>query len=366
MNKSLRFSLTSLLLIASGLTQADPGQFYLAPGVQWMNFAEDTRLENDWGFSAGLGYQLTERFSVELGYFDLDPDHPSGTEIDIDHYRLDGLYDIGGNLGAWQPFVVGGVGNTKFEGDNDSILNVGAGLRLELGENLEWRTAVRRYQYLGRDLEDVDWGIDTALLLYFGFGNETRPIAEPATRQESRATASTTPARSNATSDASAPSEAAIADADRDGVADGDDDCPNTPMNYAVDANGCPIPVEEVARVELLVNFDFDRSEVKPEYLDEIEEVTDFMEQYPDVIVELEGHTDSRGAEQYNLGLSDRRANAVRQVMIDRFGISAGRITARGFGESQPVASNDTDSGRARNRRVVTVIIKTLQDYRPR
>jgi OOP family OmpA-OmpF porin len=124
--------------------------------------------------------------------------------------------------------------------------------------------------------------------------------------------------------------------------------------------------VEEVARVELMVNFDFDRSEVKPEYFSEIEEVSDFMAQYPDVVIELEGHTDSRGTEQYNLGLSDRRAAAVRQVMIDRFNVQASRISSRGFGESQPVASNDTDTGRAQNRRVMTVIIKTLQNYRPR
>jgi OOP family OmpA-OmpF porin len=121
-----------------------------------------------------------------------------------------------------------------------------------------------------------------------------------------------------------------------------------------------------VARVELQVNFDFDRSEVKPEYFSEIEEVADFMEQYPDVVIELEGHTDSVGTEEYNRGLSQRRADAVRQVLIDRFDVQGSRITATGFGESQPIASNDTSAGRAQNRRVMTVIIKTLQNYQPR
>ena len=247
--------------------------------------------------------------------------------------------------------MVGGLGNTKFDGDNDSLLNVGAGFKVNLTERLQWRTAMRRYQYLGRDHEDVDYGFDSALVFYFGGGNQSRTTAR-----------TPTPARTPV----AAPSEAAPVDSDGDGVPDSRDDCPDTPRNYAVDGRGCPIPVEEVARVELMVNFDFDRSEVKPEYLDEIQEVTDFMEQYPDVVVELEGHTDSVGTEQYNEGLSQRRANAVRQVMLDRFGISAGRVTARGFGEGQPVASNDTAAGRAQNRRVVTVIIKTLQNYRPR
>lgn len=349
MKHPLRYALCTVFFLASTVSQADPGQVYLAPGVQWLNFADDTGLDEDAGWSAGLGYQFTERFSLELGTFDLDPELPAGGDIDLDHYRIDGLYDVGRSLGAWQPFVVGGVGNTKFDGDNDSILNVGGGFKVNLTENLQWRTALRRYQYLGRDLEDVDYGVDSALVFYFGRGSESRPAA----RTEARTTAP-------------APSEEAVVDSDRDGVPDSGDACPDTPMNYAVDNRGCPIPVEEVARVELMVNFDFDRSEVKPEYFDEIEEVTDFMEQYPDVVVELEGHTDWTGTEQYNQGLSERRANAVRQVMIDRFGISSGRITARGFGEGQPVASNETSAGRAQNRRVVTVIIKTLQNYRPR
>jgi OOP family OmpA-OmpF porin len=149
-------------------------------------------------------------------------------------------------------------------------------------------------------------------------------------------------------------------------VLDSRDNCPDTPRNYAVDADGCPIPLEEVARVELMVNFDFDRSEVKSEYFSEIEEVADFMAQFPDVDIELEGHTDSRGTQAYNLDLSDRRVAAVRQVMIGRFNVQASRVSSRGYGESQPVASNDSDAGRADNRRVMTVIINTVQSYRER
>jgi OOP family OmpA-OmpF porin len=133
-----------------------------------------------------------------------------------------------------------------------------------------------------------------------------------------------------------------------------------------VDDNGCPIAIEEVARVELLVNFDFDKADVKAEFLSEIEDVALFMEQHPDVVVELEGHTDSRGTEAYNLDLSQRRADAVRAELIERFEVASSRVSARGFGESQPVASNDSNAGRASNRRVITVIIKTLQRYQPR
>jgi OOP family OmpA-OmpF porin len=105
---------------------------------------------------------------------------------------------------------------------------------------------------------------------------------------------------------------------------------------------------------------------LRTQYYPEIEEVADFMNQYTDVIVELEGHTDSDGIEDYNQGLSERRANAVRDVLVGRFNIQGSRVTAVGYGESQPIATNNTAAGKAQNRRVITVIIKTLQEYQPR
>lgn len=339
-------------LATSAAVFSEPGEFYLVPGVKRMYFDEEAGLDNDWGFSAGLGFQMTERLRAELSTFDLDPESGAG-DVDLDHYRLDMLYDVGRSLGNWQPFVLGGLGNTEFGNDNDSMMNLGAGLRLKISDRIEWRTAVRHFSYLGRDFEDADLGIDTGLLIYLGSRD----------RAPSRSTAAARPSTPAQTQPRSEPP---VVDSDQDGVPDSGDACPDTPRNYAVDERGCPIPVEEVARVELLVNFEFDRSEVRPQYFDEIEEVANFMAQYPDVVVELEGHTDSTGTDEYNQGLSERRANAVRDVMINRFNVRASRITARGFGESQPATSNSTREGRAQNRRVITVIIKTLQNYQPR
>ncbi len=324
---------------------ADQGQFYLAPGVQWMEFDDFTGLDEDINYFLGLGYDFTDRLSAEISTFDLDPDTSTGSDIDVDHYKLDMLYTVGPVDRFVQTFVVTGLGNTNLQGENESVWDFGGGVSFEFNDNWSWRTAVRAYQYKDRDQEDRDIGIDSALVYRFG-GSESRPVA---------ATPAPTPAPA-----------AADGDADQDGVPDSRDRCADTPRNYAVDENGCPIPVEEVARIELEVQFDFDQSVVKPEYFSEIEELAQFMSQYSDVVVELEGHTDSVGTDAYNLGLSDRRANAVRQVLIDRYSVGAGRITARGFGEARPATSNDTDAGRAQNRRVITVVVKTLQNYRPR
>jgi len=110
--------------------------------------------------------------------------------------------------------------------------------------------------------------------------------------------------------------------------------------------------------IELRVEFDTNKSFVRPAYHERIKEVADYMNRHSDVDVVIEGHTDSRGSDAYNQGLSQRRADSVRQYLIDKFGISASRLTAKGYGESKPIADNNTAQGRQRNRRVVAVFLK--------
>jgi outer membrane protein OmpA-like peptidoglycan-associated protein len=112
-----------------------------------------------------------------------------------------------------------------------------------------------------------------------------------------------------------------------------------------------PEPVE-VVRVELDVKFDFDKSRVREESYGDIKNLADFMKQYPQTTTVVEGHTDSIGTDAYNQGLSERRANAVRDVLVNQYGVEGGRVNAVGYGESRPVADNATNEGRAINRRV--------------
>ncbi|MVW75243.1 OmpA family protein [Pseudomonas sp. R-22-3w-18] len=108
----------------------------------------------------------------------------------------------------------------------------------------------------------------------------------------------------------------------------------------------------EAVRVELDVKFDFDRAVVKPESYGDIKNLADFMSQFPQTTTVVEGHTDSVGSDAYNQGLSERRANAVRDVLVNQYGIGGERVNAVGYGESRPVADNATADGRAINRRV--------------
>ncbi|WP_301359926.1 OmpA family protein [Stutzerimonas nitrititolerans] len=113
-----------------------------------------------------------------------------------------------------------------------------------------------------------------------------------------------------------------------------------------------PEPVAEAVRVELDVKFDFDRAEVKSGSYDDIRNLADFMKEYGQTSTVVEGHTDSVGTDAYNQRLSERRANAVRDVLVNQHGLDSRRIEAVGYGESRPVADNATEEGRAINRRV--------------
>lgn len=139
-------------------------------------------------------------------------------------------------------------------------------------------------------------------------------------------------------------------DSDEDGVRDNIDRCPNTPKGEAVDEWGCPFP-KAVKSIELLIEFDFDKSDIRPQYHEQIKQVADYLQKNPQTRASLQGHTDGRGSDEYNMGLSRRRAESVRTYLVQKFGISADRLAIKFYGKRQPVADNTTDEGRQRNRR---------------
>jgi outer membrane protein OmpA-like peptidoglycan-associated protein len=122
-----------------------------------------------------------------------------------------------------------------------------------------------------------------------------------------------------------------------------------------VEFDGEVIAEGTLLTLEEPILFDFDSDQLKPsarEALDDIAEVLAYYEQAP---VQVLGHTDAQGSAEYNLALSQRRADAVTSALVDR-GIPTSRLTSEGRGLTEPVASNDTDEGRAQNRRVEILI----------
>lgn len=110
--------------------------------------------------------------------------------------------------------------------------------------------------------------------------------------------------------------------------------------------------------VALLAEFDFDKSDVKPKYHDDIARVAAYMKKYPKTKVTIEGHADIVGGKAYNQRLSERRAESVKKYMVEKFGVDASRIATKGYGKSRPIADNKTEEGRQKNRRVVEAIFR--------
>jgi len=145
-------------------------------------------------------------------------------------------------------------------------------------------------------------------------------------------------------------------DGDGDGVPDGIDRCPTTPAGVTVNPDGCPksAPLFQEARDTLVlegVHFETAKAVLTENSRTILEIVARSLADWPDVRVEIAGHTDARGTEPYNLDLSQRRAEAVRTYLAER-GVAADRLTAKGYGESKPIANNGTEAGRTKNRRV--------------
>ncbi|MCK4728995.1 MAG: OmpA family protein [Desulfobacterales bacterium] len=162
-------------------------------------------------------------------------------------------------------------------------------------------------------------------------------------------------------------------DTDGDGVYDYLDQCPNTPKTVKVNRQGCPLDTDGDGVYDYLdqcpstphgakvndkgcwvlerVQFDTGKWDIKPRAYAALDEVVAVLERNPTLYVEIEGHTDSVGAEAYNQKLSENRAKAVMEHLVKK-GIQPERLSSAGYAFSRPIASNDTQEGRARNRRV--------------
>ena len=356
---------------------------YLFEGDQ--NFEDD----NTPTFGLGLGYNLTKSFSLEaaVNYIDdFDGRNNQGqvTEVEGLLYRLEGLYHFMPE-NALVPYIAVGAGNIALNPevgrlDDTFGANYGVGVKYYVSEHVAFRIDARHFIAFDQGLDEGNHTNNNLLYtagMHFQIGGES---AAPAPRDsDGDGVTDDLDKCPDTPKGVVVDADGCPVDSDGDGVPDYLDKCPDTPRGAAVDANGCPLDSDGDGVYDYLdkcpgtprgvvvdekgcpvsftmqIEFDFDKADIRPMYHNQLKEAADFINKYPANQILVAGHTDSKGSDAYNKKLSQRRADNVRKYLVNKFGISANKLVARGYGESQPIASNDTDAGRQQNRRVEVI-----------
>ncbi len=338
MNKKL---LCAALLGGLGLAQVASAQEFddrwYVSGSTGVNFQDDDRHTEDSIFGTlGFGKFLTPNFSLETELNYQNPDKTANPNLWWSQYgvSVDGRYHFRNADSKWWPYLRGGLGWQRHEEeylvagaanpfqqheDANLAVNLGAGLQFDFGR-VDLRTEVGTRV----DFDDVQSSVMnqqssfTDLLASVGLTVALGP--EPMA----------------AVMPAPVAASCADMDGDGDGVNDCNDKCPDSQAGQTIGPDGCPVPVS----IDLKgVNFDFDKSTLRPDAVAILNEAIGILKRYPDLRVEVAGHTDLCGSDEYNQSLSERRATAVYSYLTSN-GIDSGRMAGpTGYGESRPLES---------------------------
>ncbi len=308
--KHINFLIGAIAFAIAGSCFAND-QWYLGATAGHYDLDSDRAIVDDHR-AATIGLQVgkyvADNVAVEFGY------GANAGHDDFSVASLNALVWLGDQADAWRPYLLGGFNQYDFSdtsnlisghGEKTDQLMVGFGLGKQFEGALEFRADIRGMA----DLEDIqaeEYGFQISLNKLIGKKSAPAPVV---------------------TAVAAAP--------------------------VVAEPEPAPEPQVRTITVRLNVEFEFNKAVVLAIYGDQLDAIAAAMKAHEDIDLVLEGHSDSRGSDDYNMSLSDRRAKAVKAKLVDDYGIPAERIAAMGYGETQPVASNATDEGRARNRRVV-------------
>jgi OmpA-OmpF porin, OOP family len=331
--KSLTIAIALAATSASTFAAEKEEGFYIGAfgdyyDSSWRNMRDQAGLDvnESTGWGVEVGYRFSDYWSARLEYADMDFnafDKVAGNRNNIDgeRYGIDALYHFDGG-----PFYgLFGIKEMDVVTDN-TFLNAGVGYQHFITDGFFVNAETAVYQGLDRGYTDVN----AKLGINYLFGQSSAPVVpvQPA------------------------PEPVVVpVDSDNDGVVDAQDNCPNTPMVDAVDANGCTLYMDKEVTVKLLVTFPHDVAEVPNRYFDDIKDVADFMKQNSDVTVMLEGHASAPGDAAYNQTLSEKRAKDVATALVED-GIAQSRISTIGYGEDRLKNPAQTLAANAENRRV--------------
>lgn len=360
MKGSMRISaLAAGVMLATNAMAADENteitRQYLAPMMHYLILDEDRDLSRN-GLGGGLiyGRQLSDHvwWETEGAGYGLD----SGVEGATDFYQYTvstGLAYAFGDREGFTPFVlaqIGGIYNDVVPDDDDAFdLHANVGLGAVTGPIFDNGLKIRvegRYMY-----DDFDGVTGTASEDEGGF-NDFRvslgleiPLGVTRTVEVEKIVYETREVEKVVEKVV----EVAEADSDGDGIPDSRDKCPNTLAGGKVDGEGCLLKNQTISFNN--IGFEVNSDKITASSRPTLDRLADSLKAQTDFKVEIAGHTDSTGSAEYNESLSDKRANSVREYLVSK-GVEAERLTSRGYGEVDPVASNETASGRAMNRRV--------------
>lgn len=360
MNKKLlAAALLGGLAVAQAASAQDFDDRWYLTGATGFNFQDSDRGTKDAPFvSVGLGKFISPAWSLD---FDLNYQNPNmdsnqnlnwsqyGASLDLRrHFVTEGR--------GWNPYMLMGLGYQKSEEEFDASPspnspgqredgNFAAKVGVGMQTTFDKAVAVRAELAYRADFDDQSYNSPNEDM--FGDLLASVGVVIPL---GPKAVAAPAPAPAPAPV---APSCADLDD-DGDGVNNCDDKCPNSQPGQTIGPDGCPVPIS----IDLKgVNFDFDKSTLRPDAVSILGEAAEILKRYPDLRVEVAGHTDSKGTDAYNQKLSERRATAVYDYLTSQ-GVAASRLTGPiGYGESRPIAPNtnadgsDNPEGRAKNRR---------------
>lgn len=339
-------ALPLMSFVASAAPTAEDLQDRVFGSVFWEHYKPDSKKETSpkWqhvkhGDSRGLqiGYRVSKDWAIraELARQDL---HRTVIGYDMKGNRagIDLMYHID----QTPIYVLGGVKNFT-TGRSATAANLGLGANLFVMDNLALFGEINSYRGVNKDF--LDTGYKVGMSYFFG----SAPAAEP------------TPAPQPAPIAEPAP---VVGDADQDGVTDDKDQCANTPITDKVDTVGCSIFTESSVSIALNAQFDNDSSVVKSEYRGDIEKLANFLKRFPNTDVEIAGHASNVGKPAYNMALSQRRADAIAQVLVNDFGINSSRVKAVGYGVTKPRASGNNAAAHALNRRIEAHVTASVKE----
>ena len=301
-------------------------------------------------YGAQLGWRFAPNWSVQGWYEEVDGDaeskYNSGRRLDMKNYYVSGRYhfDDHGLLG-FEPYAGINVGEQLIESlnnpnsdDNDELMTgVELGVQRAFFKHVILDLGTR--QAYSQDREYWEGQVYAGINLAFGISDDDGGSSDDEVV-------------------AATPAEVVTGDSDGDGVNDDKDRCPNTASGAVVDADGCQVYESMQNRETSVIYFGFDRDTIQGQFSDEIKGVADRLNAGEQGRIRVEGHADSTGPADYNQGLSERRAQSVKDRLMKDFSVGSDKITTEGFGESKPVGDNSTADGRAKNRRA-DIIVET-------